>query len=55
MTLKQEYKLGPDYWHSCALTASEAVVDSDQDGISDEKIIVLIFTILTKKMVMGIR
>jgi len=37
MTLKQEYKLGPDYWHSCALTASEAVVDSDQDGISDEK------------------
>jgi len=37
ITLQQEYKLGPDYWHSCNLTVLKASIDSDKDGVSDQE------------------
>jgi hypothetical protein len=36
ITQQQEYKLGPNYWHSCNLTVLQAPIDSDKDGVSDQ-------------------
>jgi len=37
VTQKQQYKLGPDYWHSCTLQVSQVQKDTDQDGIPDDE------------------
>jgi len=37
LTQSQQYKLGPDYWHSCTLQVSQVQKDTDQDGIPDEQ------------------